>query len=546
MKNKFFILIISSFSSVYSQSAFEPVNSDVYDFLQRLSIKSIITVDYEIKPVTRIEIAKKLIQADNKKSELNEIDKQLLTFYLQDFQHEIKLVNKEKISDSKPEFFIVDKERRMRFFEYANNNFSFFADPMLNFSVQSIAGEKLFVRRNGFSFYGYALDNWFYGLNFFDNEESGKNLDINKDLTPERGTSITKIKKDAFEYDVVNASIGYYWNEGSIAIGKDYFKIGSGRNGNIILSDKAPSFPFIRFDFKPVDWLRFFYFHGFLISNVPDSSTLRYNKVKSRTSILDVPKFIALHSISIYPSDNFSFTVGESIVYSDQIQPIYLIPVMFFRVADHYLGRGKSSATGNAQMFADISYKNFNLKSNIYSSLFIDELSLNSIFSGGNLSAIGFTAGIESFDILTENSSIDLEYSRINPFVYMNSADAQTFTNDDYMLGHWIGSNGDLVSVIYKQQFIRSLSASLKTWYLRKGKKELPDEQYQTPYPNFLYGKKRYEYGLDIRVKYRPWHPLNAEAYYSFMRITDELKGRTLDYKLSNNHYFGFTISYGF
>lgn len=546
MKRNLLILVISLISSVYSQSAFEPVNSDVYDYLQKLSIKGIITFDYEVKPITRIEIAKKLIEADIKKSELNEIDNQLLTFYLQDFQHEIKLVNKENIPVSNPEFFIVDKEKRMRFFEYANNNFSFFADPMLSFSAASIAGERLFIRRNGFSFYGYVLDNWAYGLNFFDNEETGKNLDVNKDLTPERGTSITKIKKDAFEYDVVNASIGYYWNDGSISIGKDYFKIGSGRNGNIILSDKAPSFPFIRFDFKPVDWLRFFYFHGFLISNVPDSSTFKYNRVQNRTSISDVPKFIALHSLSIYPTDNFSFTLGESIVYSDQIQPIYLIPVMFFRVADHFLGRGKSSATGNAQLFADISYKNFNLKSNLYSSLFIDELSLNSIFEGGNLSAIGFTVGLESYDILTENSSINLEYSRINPFVYMNSADAQTFTNDDYALGHWMGSNGDLLSVSYRQDVLRSLSFSLKTWYLRKGKKELPDEQYQTPYPSFLYGEKRYEYGVDIRVKYRPWHPLNAEAYYSFMRITDELSERTLDYKLSNNHYFGITLNYDF
>ena len=51
---------------------------------------------------------------------------------------------------------------------------------------------------------------------------------------------------------------------------------------------------------------------------------------------------------------------------------------------------------------------------------------------------------------------------------------------------------------------------------------------------------------LDVRLKFQPWHPVNAEAYYSFMNITDELEGRTLDYKLSDNHYFGITISYGF
>lgn len=541
------IIIIIFFSSVLSaQAIFEPVNSDVYHFLEKLSIKGILSFDYEIKPLTRIEIAKKLIEADNNVGQLAQLEKELLIFYQQDFKHEINLINKDFTAEASPQFFITEKDNHIRFFEYAGKDFSFFADPMLSLSEESIAGENLFVRRNGFSFYGYALDNWTYSLNFYDNEETGNNLDITKDLTPERGTSVTKLRENAFEYDFVNASLAYYWSNGTISLGKEYFSIGSGRNGNVILNDQAPSFPFIRLDYKPVDWLRFFYFHGFLVSNVPDSSTFRYNSVEDRTSISDVPKFMAFHILTFYPTDNFSFTLGESIVYSEHLQPIYLIPVMFFRVADHYLSRDNSSASGNAQLFADASYSNHSIQTKFYGSLFIDELSLNSIFEGGNLSALGYTLGFESADILLDNSTLGIEYTRVNPFVYMNSVDAQTFTNDSYTLGNWTGSNGDIVSFFYRQYLMRSLYFTIKTWYFRKGKNELPDEQYSTPYPEFLYGEKRYEYGIDLRLKYRPWHPVLAEAYYSFMNITDELEGRTLDYKLSNNHYFGFTISYGF
>lgn len=529
-----------------AQSSFESVNSDIYSFLETLSIKGIITFDYEIKPLPRIEIARKLLDSEKKISQLTELEKELLGFYIQDFKHEINLVKNDFSIEVNPEFFVTEKDRRVRFFEYAAKDFSFFADPLLSLSEESIAGENLFVRRNGFSFYGYALSNWTYSLNFYDNEETGNNLDITKDLTPVRGTSVTKVKENAFEYDVVNASVGYYWSDGSISLGKEYFNLGSGRNGNVILYDQAPSFPFIRLDYKPVDWLRFFYFHGFLVSNVPDSSTFRYNSVDGRTSISDVPKFMALHTLSFYPADNFSFTLGESIVYSDQLQPVYLIPVMFFRVADHYLSRGNESASGNAQLFADASYSNKSIQTKFYGSLFIDELSLNSIFEGGNLSALGYTLGIESADLLFKNSSMGIEYTRVNPFVYMNSVNSQTYTNDSYIMGHWIGSNGDIISFTYKHYLMRSLKFSLNTWYFRKGKKELPDEQYSTPYPEFLYGEKRYEYGIDVRFKFQPWHPVIAEAYYSYMYITDELEGRTLDYKLQNNHYFGLTISYGF
>ena len=528
-----------------AQSSFESANSEVYDFLEKLSIKGIVSFDYEIKPLTRIEIAVKIIEAEKNTLHMTALEKELLSFYIQDFKHEINLIKKDFTAEASPEFFITEKDKRIRFFEYAGKDFSFFADPILSLSEESIAGENLFVRRNGFSFYGYALDNWAYSLNFYDNEESGNNLDITKDLTPERGTSVTKLKENAFEYDFVNASVAYYWSDGSISLGKEYFKIGNGRSGNVILYDKAPSFPFIRLDYKPVDWLRFFYFHGFLVSNVPDSSSFRYNSVDGRTSISDVPKFMAFHTLSFYPNDNLSFTLGESIVYSEQLQPIYLIPVMFFRVADHYLSRDNSSASGNAQIFADASYSNQSIRTKFYGSLFIDELSLNSIFEGGNLSALGYTLGFESADILIDNSTLGIEYTRVNPFVYMNSVDAQTFANDSYNSGNWTGSNGDIVSFFYKQYLMRSLNFTIKTWYFRKGKNELPDEQYSTPYPEFLYGEKRYEYGLDVRLKFQPWHPVKAEAYYSFMNISDELEGRTLDYKLSGNHYFGINISYG-
>jgi len=529
-----------------AQGIYEPVRSDLYNFLESLSIKGIIKFEYVIKPQTRIDLAKKLLEAENNSFQLTEIDKSMLDNYKHDFVQEIKLLKDNFENEASPEFLILGDDRRIRFFEYAAKDFSFFADPVLSLSLQSDAGEKLTIRRNGFSFYGYVLDNWAYSLNFYDNEESGSNLDLLKNITPDRGVSITAVKNNSFEYDNVNASIGYYWNNGAVTFGKDYFRFGSGKNGSIILSDKAPSFPFIRLDYQPVDWLKLFYFHGFLISNVPDSSTFRYNSVEDRTSISDVPKFMAFHTLSFYPNENLSFTLGESIVYSEQLQPIYLIPVMFFRVADHYLSRDNSSASGNAQLFADASYSNQSIRTKFYGSLFIDELSLNSIFEGGNLSALGSTLGFESADILIDNSTLGIEYTRVNPFVYMNSVDAQTFANDSYTLGNWIGSNGDIVSFFYKQYLMRSLNFTIKAWYFRKGKNELPDEQYSSPYPEFLYGEKRYEYGIDLRLKYRPWHPVLAEAYYSFMNITDELEGRTLEYKLSDNHYFGITISYGF
>lgn len=543
------VFVLFSFITL-AQGMYEPAGSDIYKFLETLSIKGIINFDFEIQPQTRIELAKKIIELESDTTLLNLPEKTDLKYYALDYRHEINLLNsrfKEEIkSDISPVFLALNNGNKIIFFEYAGKNFSVFADPKLSISLQSIGGEQLLVRRNGFNFYGYALNNWSFSLDFYDNSETGNNLDYTKILTPQHGTSITKLKEKSFEYDNVNGSAGFYWNSGAISVSKEYLRFGNSRFGNIILYDQAPAFPAIRFDYKPVDWMRFFYFHGFLLSNVPDSSTLKYSQVPGRISINDVPKFMAFHSLSFYPSDIFSLTIGESIVYSDHIQPVYLIPVMFFRIADHYLGTNNGSATGNAQFFADASYKNASLKTKFYSSLFIDEFSFDNVFKGGNLNALAYTIGFETIDPLFDNSCLNFEYSRLNPFVYMNSVSSQNYANDSYPLGHWIGSNSDLLSVTYIQKFGRKINLLFDTWYMRKGKIEEPLEQYTLPYPEFLYGAKRFEFGIKIRLKYKPWYPVEFEAYYNFINLSDQLSKRSLDYKLREKHYFGVTASYGF
>ncbi|MFO7525419.1 MAG: capsule assembly Wzi family protein [Ignavibacteriaceae bacterium] len=541
------ILVILLFTiKLCPQSIFEPVESGVYDFLERQSVRGVINFNTEIKPVLKSEIASKLIELDGRRDQLTGIDRELLKYYLIDYVHEVKILLKASEYDEEAKFLITGAGKRIRMFEYSGKNFSLFADPMLSVSYGSNYNENIFIRRNGLRAFGYAGNYWGYEFRFFDNEETTDLPDYDKFLSPERGIVITKKKPDSFEYDEVNASVVYSWGNGSIALGKDHFKIGSGRTGNIILSDKAPSFPFIRLDVKPAEWIRFFYFHGFLVSNVPDSATLRFNSVSGRTSIADVPKFMAFHLISFYPSDNLSISIGESIVYSEYIQPVYFIPVMFFRVADHYLGRTNSSASGNAQMFADISYKNTALRSRFYTSLFIDELSLNSIFKGGNLAATGVTAGTEIQDFPVDNSTLTMEYSRVNPFVYMNSVDAQVYSNENYKAGHWMESNGDIISLKYRQQILRYLSFDGGIWYMRKGKKELPDEQYSSPYPPFLYGGRRNETNINFSIVYNPFHPVYVKLNYSYRNISDEDNIRTPEKFRGRFDDFLISLSYGF
>ena len=550
MKLKILFLIISNvftLTVINAQSVFEPVNSSVYDFLERLSIKDIINYHDEVKPVSKREIAYFLISAENKSTQLTEIDKKDLKFYEEEFADEIDMITGKLLFNlPSTEWLSNNRTGRFRLFNYKDSTFSLYVDPILGFEGGSTYGSSYTHRLNGASVFGYVGKNWGFSLRFTDNEETGVYIDTTRSFSPQPGFNLTKKGKNSIQYDDVQGEVAYSWNTGSISAGKYYLNWGNGKGGQLIFSDKAPSFPLLKFEFFPVKWLKFTYFHGWLKSNIIDSSTIRQTSVLGRENIDEVPKFIAAHMLSIYPNNNFTFSIGESIVYSDRIQPVYFIPIIFFRVADHYLSsKDTHSSSGNAQIFADASYKNFDLRTKFYGTLFIDELSLESVFKGGNLSAIAFTLGFESVDPIIKNSTFILEYTRINPFVYMNSNDAQLYTNNSYQLGHWIGSNGYQFYASYKQNFTRGLYLRLSGNYIVKGQKELPQQQYQTPYPSFLYGPHKVYKDIKLELSYEIIHKAFINGYYEYSDINDDEVLRTPEFMKGKKNSLGAGVSYG-
>jgi hypothetical protein len=218
---------------------------------------------------------------------------------------------------------------------------------------------------------------------------------------------------------------------------------------------------------------------------------------------------------------------------------------MFFRLADHYLSSEGSNTGDNAQLFADASYRISPTNSKVYGSVFIDELSLEKILEGENLSSVGYTVGAELSDIIIPNSSFVLEYTKIQPFVYTNSNDAQTYKSHNYQLGHWIGSNSDMIYLSYKQNIRRGLSIKLSGWYFRKGQTEEPEQQYQLPYPSTLYGARRTDKRISLEVTWQPVHNLFVRGYYAYSDISDEEEGRTEEFMLGTYNNFGFAVYYG-
>ena len=547
MKSKYILsFLIIVWFELSAQTVYQPVTSDIYNLLERLYITGAIEYHSEIKPIPRKEIAEYLIGALSNRDKLTELDLKEIEFYRKEFADEISFISDSShLKLPRIEFFTFGENERFRLFNYRDSIFTFNLDPILGIQYGNEWNSGFSQRWNGLEFFGYVSDSWGYSLDLRDNLEQGDNIDYKKINVPAAGINISKNTDNSIQYSVVNAQVNYSWNTGNLSFGKYAMNVGNGRAGQIISSSKAPTYPLLRLDFRPVSWLNFIYFHGFLESDIPDSSTYRSTSVDGRESISDIPKFIASHMLSFYLGDDISLSIGESIIYSETLEPIYLIPIMFFRLADHYLSSEGSNTGDNAQLFADASYRISPINSKVYGSVFIDELSLEKILEGENLSSVGYTVGAELSDIIIPNSSFVLEYTKIQPFVYTNSNDAQTYKSHNYQLGHWIGSNSDMIYLSYRQNILRGISIKLSGWYFRKAQTEVPEQQYELPYPPTLYGARRNDKRINLEMTWQPVHNLFVRGYYAYSDISDEEEGRTEEFMLGTYNNFGFAVYYG-
>jgi hypothetical protein len=346
------------------------------------------------------------------------------------------------------------------------------------------------------------------------------------------------------EYSGMNTVIATDWSWGSFSVGKDFHEWGYGESGLLVLSQKPPSYGFIRLDIKPVEWLKFNYMHGWLSSNVPDSNTFFYNTAGG-ISFSFVDKFIATHSLIITPISGLDLSVGESIIYDDELEFLYLMPIMFFRLADHQLSGQVNAAGGNAQIFFGVSSKGHIKNTHLYGTLFIDEITLNGLFDSiKQRNQLGFTFGGSITDLPIENLTAKIEYTKIYPFVYQHYIQTSDYKSANYILGHWMGHNADLVYASLNYRFLPGFQATAWGQYIRKGEDGNVEQQYNIqPQPPFLFGlRKNYGY-LGAEIKYEYTHELFAKL--NFQTTNSSIQQEDLSFIDTTLNEFYFSVYYG-
>ena len=541
----FLVIQISGHS--FSQEVYQNIsNTSIYDFIDELSNCGIISINSVIKPYSRVLIAEKLKEASQKTEQLNKRQKKELEFYLKDFNKELNgfeatdFLGKNIIFKNKNKL-----NKRIDLFYYKDSLTTITVNPVMGISYFSNENGTNYHRWNGLEASAYIGKNWGFYASLRDNYES-ELFAKNTYLTQQQGGNIKGNIKGGGDFEEMKAGITYSWNWGSLGLVKDNLTWGNNYNGANIISNKAPSFPFLKLHLNPVKWFDFNYIHGWLVSRIVDS--LRTYSYNYGNRIIFHEKYIAANMFTFTPFKKLNISFGNSVIYSDiGIQPGYLIPIMFFKAVDHSMNGMNNYVGQNAQMFFDISSRQIKYV-HLYTSLYIDEIDIGDMWDKQKQSNfVSFKGGISVSDYPFNNITFILEYTRTNPIVYKHFIPTTTFESNQYNMGHYLEDNSDEWFFCLKYKPIRGLHFDLAYSFARKG----PDFPYTgigksgLGYP-FMDSVDWYKKNIFFKVSYEAFNDIFLFAGYSNSLIKDDFKIYTPKYFRGNTNTFNLGMNWGF
>jgi hypothetical protein len=385
--------------------------------------------------------------------------------------------------------------------------------------MQSRNGKSNSIQGKGFQLAGYAGKRIGFQLSFMDINEQGRFDSLRTDNELPGFVRKETTNPKILNYSQMNATLSYRLNKGMITVGQDQQVMGYGKYGNIVLSDKAPAYPFYALNYQPSPWLKFNYMHAWLQSGVLDTRATYdlNNKVYGGVRQQYLPKFFATHSVEIAPTKGLKLNLGESIMYSENLQLAYMLPITFFKAFDNQKYADNILTGSNGQFFFGFSSRNQLRNTHLYGQWMIDEIRLSTAFnSGKSRNQLGYQLGASVTDLFAHYLSFNAEYTRLNPFMYRNFIMAQNYSNANYSLGDWMGSNADRVFLSAKYHPKANFSLEAFAFMLRKnGDASIETQYFAEPQPKFGFNPQYRGTKFGFNAQYELWNNLLLNFGYA-------------------------------
>lgn len=468
----FFVWLLLGSTFIHAQHIPVPLTQvRLYDFIDELLTDGVVTAQTTVRPYTRDQVADMLLAAQAADSLLNKRQKKDLAFYLNEFALE---------RDTMVNNFVQYTDHSTYNLSLADPQFSYRTkDSMFKMRLRPILGAELTASKKGallrrwwgaelqmdianhLSIWGSLRDNSWSGnwlSNTYYPDDNAKRLggrihygasQAQPALMPLAGV---QYKEASYGGDFSDSKGGislYAW-WGSISIQRENLQWGNAYYASNILSGRAPAIPMISLQLTPCKWFQFDYFHAWLVSNVVDSTNYFLENTTNNgfkdKEYRPMNKFMAANMFTFTPIKQLSFSIGNSIIYSEQtIQAAYLIPIAFYKSLDHLLTKGVATQNQNSQVFASLSVRPID-HLHLYGSFYVDEFSLKRLKKDNKeRNPFSYLVGFNWSGWPVKGLSLKAEFARTNIACYTHSIDVLTWQSNSYNLGHYMGDNAQSI-----------------------------------------------------------------------------------------------------
>ena len=516
-----------------------PVQHDIYDFLVRMETRGLVVFHGNCRPLSRGEIREALDELSEERGDLTNSEGDILERYMLEF----KADEEGDINSS------IDRLRKKvwansPFYHDGFNLYNFrtggiygAVNPVLYYDFVTDSTGNLITRRtNGMNLitgFGESIGVYF---DFRDNMESGRgpyNAGERDKLYSEEAGYITMKGEEAAYYDITRAVISAKFGNLRLNFGRGDNCWGDGESGGLLLSDNAPPYDYLSLRYDADDLFRFSYVTGWLhaypeiYESVDTTSTGRVRKMSAA-------KQFSAHRVEIYPAEWVEIGIMESVVYGERgLEPSYLNPFNLYFSAEHNLGDMDNVAWGG-----DVEIRPVTGVS-LYGELFIDDMKTGKLGTDYIGNKFAYRGGIKWADPGgSANVDLNVEYSRLDPFVYTHFYDINVYKNWDSSLGYFLPPNSDRWFFGVKWRPIYPLAAGLSAEFIRHGDNNMnvnaggdidipPDYGQSTTV--FLSGARNDITVYEFSAYWEPWpnYSLNAK-----LRWRDFSGGEQLEWQM--------------
>ena len=453
------LFCVLAVSNIFSQDIPEHISyTRIYDYLDELASEGVIELNSTVKPYSRQFIADKLLQALANNEQLNRRQNDDLNFFLNEFALEQNMLPETKLnlSDRETSALTIIPPA----FHYKDSIFRVRIAPLLGMHITRNSNGNITKRWFGAEFQAMMGKHLSVYGSLRDISIQGQLLSRPGYLNDFPGYEY-KESSGGGDYSDSRGGIKYAWNWGSVGLVKDNVVWGDNYHGSNILSGRAPSFPMLTLHLKPTKWFEMQYIHGWLVSNVADSS---HFYLENGTTIHYRPanKFLAANIFTFTPVKHLNVSVGNSIVYAENnVQAAYLLPFAFYKSMDHSMTKGLGVENQNSQVFFNVSSRNIK-HLHLFTSVYADEINFARFKPGSvekNPVSIKVGANLSNFPI--QNLSVIAEFTRSNIINYKHSIPVLTWASNSYNLGSYLGDNSQEMYLAFRYKPIRGLDLNL-------------------------------------------------------------------------------------